>query len=167
AFSTKCFCGTAEAHFSNSSKRSTPSADVRSTETSGLNFGLPVTIRVVIVLIGMCERTSTTVLGGASLRSVRQVISKIATDLSLTRDLADPHALGMCGIFSGAPHQLTLSCPMHTLEGMLYKAYELSWGPTTRPGYGREPYVVITLPDGRVLEGRIHARTKDKVLATF
>src|SRR5699024_10755267 len=35
------------------------------------------------------------------------------------------------------------------------------------PGFGRGPYVHITLPDGRVLEGRASAWTKNKVLATF
>ena len=50
---------------------------------------------------------------------------------------------------------------------MFYKNYNTAWGQVTRPGFGREPYVHITLPDGRVLEGRASAWTRDKVLATF
>jgi len=50
---------------------------------------------------------------------------------------------------------------------MFYKNYNPAWGPVTRAGYGRKPYILVTLPDGRVLEGRASAWTKNKVLATF
>lgn len=37
---------------------------------------------------------------------------------------------------------------------MLYESYDPAWGKVSRPGYGQKPYVRITLPDGRVFEGR-------------
>lgn len=50
---------------------------------------------------------------------------------------------------------------------MLYKAYDSSWGPTTRAGHGRHPYVLITLPDGRVFEGRAEAWAGNMVLVDW
>jgi len=58
--------------------------------------------------------------------------------------------------------------PAHNYsEVMFYQNYEPSWGPVTRAGYGREPYIRITLPDGRIKEGRAYAWTNDKVLAQW
>jgi len=45
--------------------------------------------------------------------------------------------------------------------------YDPTWGPIRRAGYGREPYVLITPPDERMLEGRVQTWTRDKALAAF
>lgn len=50
---------------------------------------------------------------------------------------------------------------------MLYDTYEPAWGKVSRPGYGQKPYVHITLPDGRVFEGRAAAWAADKVLVVW
>lgn len=50
---------------------------------------------------------------------------------------------------------------------MLYDTYDRTWGPTTRPDYGRHPYIWITLPDGRQFEGRATGWTEDKIHAKW
>lgn len=54
-----------------------------------------------------------------------------------------------------------------TLASMLYKSYDPAWGASTRAGYGRPPYVLLTLPDGRVFEGRAAAWTSTMVLVDW
>lgn len=53
------------------------------------------------------------------------------------------------------------------LASMLYKSHQPSGGPATHAGYGRHPYVLIALPDGRVLEGRAAAWVGNMVLVDW
>lgn len=50
---------------------------------------------------------------------------------------------------------------------MFYECRDDAWGPVTQAGYGRRPYVRITMDDGRVFDGRVHAWTDTRVLVQW
>lgn len=47
---------------------------------------------------------------------------------------------------------------------MYHEAYKPEWGPVSRAGYRREPYVRVKLGDGATVDGKATAWTENYVL---